>query len=288
MQPLNQVLDLIKSVARAMLRHPIIVIVCVVLGVGGAAGFVASRGPLYTASMSLQAADEPAGRANEIRLNVPVLSALSGPLPAYMSLLRSRVVAQRLMDDAHYDRVLFAGQVDPTTGLWKPRGLSIGGLLDQLFGIARAPRPTVDDVQRRLHDLLVVERDQLSGIATVTCTAPDPAFCVKLLADAHRETEASLRQIRLGQALQARDYANKALATATDPGIRMALGTMLAGADGVIVAAQAPIPAGAILFEPPAVAAEPIYPRPGFVLGVGLLLGLAAGAALAWWRGPRA
>jgi uncharacterized protein involved in exopolysaccharide biosynthesis len=281
MQSVESVLAFLKALARACLRHSVAVGLSVIVCVGGATAIVLSRPPVYTASMTLESADEQINETGPApaRLGFGVMA---GPLPTYFKLMESREVAQLLIDNEHFDRALFWGAVDPTTGAWKAQRTGFGPALDRLFGIAHSPRPTAEDVQRAVSSMLTIDRDILADLATVSCTSPSRTLCAALLAAAHRQTEFRLRQITRLQALKRHDYAIATLAKTTDPGIRKALTAALERADAQIVASDLGEPMGASVIEPPLVPSEPVYPRPRLILLVSVLLGLALGMAIAW------
>ncbi len=287
MQTFGQLIDLMKSVAGAAWRHFPIVIASVVLWLGGAILFATTRSPLYTASMIVKSAEDHDVGSSGITISLPGLSSLSGTLPAYLKLLPSRELAQLLLDRDHIDKLLFAGSVDPASGNWKARPPGIAQVLDRLFSIPSAPRPTADDVQQSLNEMVTITRDDISGIATVTCASSRPELCVQLLAASHREAEYRLRQIRLEQAVRTRDYVDKTVPATADPDMRTTMRAALATANSQILGAQLETPVGAVLLQPPAATSRPAYPKPGLVLAVGLLFGLGFGIGLAWLIGDR-
>ena len=282
MQSIESLLAFLQTLLRASLRYFVVLVLSVIVCIGGAAAIVAGRPPAYTASMTVRAAEDltAGGRAATKSLAV---SSLAGTLPTYFKLLTSREVAQLLIDNEHFDRVLFWGAVDPATGEWRARRAGFfRGTMDRLFGVTRSSRPTAEDVQQRVAGLLLIDRDIMSDIATISCTSPSRTLCAALLAAAHRQTEYRLRQIVRDQAVRSRDYVTDALAKTTDPGMRAALNAALDAANAQIVASNLGQPLGAIVIEPPFAPQEPLHPRPGLFLEAAAFLGLALGMAIAW------
>jgi uncharacterized protein involved in exopolysaccharide biosynthesis len=282
MQSIESALAFLQALARAGLRHFVIVILSLVVCIAGAVFLVASRPPAYTASMTVKAVED-AGSGSPAANKGQAINALAGTLPTYFKLLESREVAQLLIDNEHFDRTLFWGAVDPATGEWRAQRPGLfRGMMDRLFGVTHSARPTAEDVQQRVAGLLVIDRDVMSDIATVSCTAPSPTLCAALLAAAHRQTENRLRQILREQARRSHDYVTAALPKTTDAGMRAALDAALETANAQFVAADLGQPLGATVIEPPSVPSEPIHPRPGLFLEAAAALGLALGLAIAW------
>ncbi|HWD27877.1 MAG TPA: hypothetical protein VG387_11980 [Rhizomicrobium sp.] len=281
MQSVESVSAFLGSLARAMLRHPIAVVLSVAVCLAIAFAVVASKPPLYAASMTLKTADaisDPHASANRLPMGV------SGTLPEYFRLMQSRAVAQRLIDEEHFDRALFWGLVDPKTGDWRHRR---SGFLDRLAGVTRSSKPVADDVQQAVTHLLMIDTNLLSDTATVSCASPSRTLCAALLAAAHRQTERQLAQMLRQRAVTARDHVTRALPATTDPGMRAALTAALQTANAQIAAADIGVPMGAILLEAPHEPSQPVKSQARLMLTAAALLGLALGMLIAWWRETR-
>jgi hypothetical protein len=254
MQSIESVIAFLHALAKACLRHFIVVVLSVIVCVAGAAGIAVNRPPVYTASMTVKAVDTPTGGRIANRLAV---GALAGSLPTYFKVMQSRPVAQLLIDNEHIENVLF-------------------------WGAGRDPKPSADEVQHVVAGFVTVDRDMMSDLATVNCTAPNPALCAALLAAMHRQTEFRLRQMMLQQATAARDYVTRVLPKTTDADMRATLTDTLQTADTQIVAADLREPIGAVVLDPPVDPPTPLHRRLAMTLAAAALLGLALGMGIAW------
>jgi uncharacterized protein involved in exopolysaccharide biosynthesis len=261
MQSIESVLAFLRALARVSLRHIGLVFLSVAVCVAAAAGFARNNPPLYSATMTVRGT--PVDASWRTQTPSEALAAMTGPLTDYTVLLRSREVAQLLIDREHFDGISFGGRSP------------------------RAARPTGQDVQSLLAALLSVERDRLSNFATITCTSPSRTLCAPLLSAVNRQIEYRMTQIARAEAIRIREAAMRALPATADPDLHAAMKAALERANAIIVAADLGQPIDTKLLAPSQTPAEPLPRHPETMLVAAALLGLAAGMAIAWAREAR-
>ena len=178
---------------RASRRHYIVVILSTLFWCAAISIFTIAKGPLYTSSMTVRAAESSSTSAlssalKKLPISVGSLGSGSGALSSYVQLLQSSEVARLLMEREQFERKLFSNRIDEATGKWK-HGLlhPIKATINEIFGITSSERPTISDVQQKLMQFLAVNEDQMSGLVTVSCTSDRRFLCRELLLSVHRQ-----------------------------------------------------------------------------------------------------
>lgn len=283
---------------RVSLRHYLVVIGCVLIGVFLMAGFAVIKGPLYTSTMTVKTADDPnaAGGLSSALSRLPLGLGIGGGggsgslLFAYLNLLQSNEVAAALINNDHFENVLFRDSLDPVTGLYRQDGWLAGvrRAVNDAFGIRKADRPMTEDVQRTLKEMLVVNSDELTGLVTISCTSPRPTLCRDTLLLANKEAQASLNRMRRTQAQKTRDYLEQVLPTVPESDVRSNMVASLVSAKSQIAMSNLENSIGASIIDPPLVPTQPSFPRPVFLILLGFALGLLLGIGISFLIGDRA
>lgn len=278
---------------RLSLRHYVVVFLSVSTGLLLMAAFAVYKGPLYTSTMTVKAADDaapPSGLSSALS-RLPVSLGGGGGnamLFSYLNLLQSNEVAGALIKNDHFERELYNGAIDPATGRWRHTWLaSIRGAISEVFGFRRSDSPTLEDVRLKLKQMLVIDQDQLTNLVTVSCTSASQTLCRDTLLAVNREAETSLNQMRRRQAEQTRDYIEQVLPAITEGDVRANMIGSLLDAKTQIAMSNLNRPIGASVLDPPLVPSEPSFPRPSLLLLLGFVAGLAFGVGASFLIGDR-
>jgi uncharacterized protein involved in exopolysaccharide biosynthesis len=270
------------------------VLAVVIFGVVAAIGISLLRGPIYSTTMIVKAAEQQGGQGGgalssalkALPVSLGAFGSLnkSGDLITYLNLFQSREVARLLVNRAHFERELFARSID-ADGRWKSslvRQTKVA--LAYLFGLEAADRPTAEDVRERLLDRITVNMDELTGLVSITCRSPNIQLCGDFLMAVHRQTEYRLAQMRRDQAQTMIDYVDRQLTAVTEKSSQEALYSARNDAENQRIMASSGVPLGAEIVQPPLLPLAPAFPRPAMMLLVGAALGLVLGILLALFK----
>lgn len=297
MQPLLDALTLANKIIRRVISHWIVFIgtfACVILVAVAVTNLI---GPRYTSEMTVTAVSGNqtmlgglAGAAGLLSsgsissLATSILNPTSA-LDNYQDLLQSHVVAAKLMEKYQIEKRLFPNDVDAKTGLWKHNlKWTIKSFVNSILGVDIADRPTVNDVQLKLNDLLVVtQSSQNQNMITVSCTWREPKMCTDLLLLVHKETEARLNTLVLAQAQRTVDYITGNLPKVQIAEVREAMIEVLSTAEKTIAMTAYDQPVAGILLDPPSQSEKPSFPRPSLILEIAAFLALLIATISAWF-----
>ena len=211
----------------------------------------------------------------------------SGSFKLYIESLHSRDVAEVLARDPVIMHGVFAREWDGRRKLWRrPEGFVFDAVTTakSALGIPVQPwaPPGAARLQAWMAQQIVVDQNVKTPVVTISLSSEDPAFATFFLSRLGTTIDGLLRQRML---LRTDDYIRYLAARL--PGVqlaeqRVAVAQALGEQERLKMVASSDRAYAAEVFEHPAASERPVTPLPAKVLGIAVLLGLAAGVAIAF------
>lgn len=288
--------DLLASLAAALrARWPLIAAIAAAALI---AAVVYLRTAEYRHSIDLGVAAAPGSASRTPSLgNLANLAAIAGvgleteatPFRLYLEDLTSRNTAAELAADKRLLRRVFAREWQD--GGWRGDPSLADRLTASLLALSGAAIPawTPPDAAR-LHAWLVanvaVTQNPRSPIVMLSMAHPDPAFGKALLMRLHSIADRRARDRALARSRTNIAHLDARIATVSELDHRQAMFATRAAEAQRLMLASNPAPYAATPLGGATASPNPTSPRQGLTLVLALLLGLAAGTALALFLGP--
>lgn len=215
----------------------------------------------------------------------------SGSFRLYVEALHSRDVADTIARDARLMHRIFYREWDPVARRWIPPG---GGVHDvataikSLLGLPVLPwqPPGAARLAAWLNEQILIDQNVKIPVVTVSMFSADPALAIAVLNRLGESIDELLRQRTLVRTNNYIRYLTARLPTISLAEQRVAVAQALGEQERLKMVASSGQPYAAEVFEHPAASERPVTPNIGKTVAVALVLGLAAGIALAMLWGP--
>lgn len=240
-----------------------------------------------TASASTTIPAGLSGLADLTGLAIPAASE-NFDFDLYLEGLKSRETSAAVAANAELVRRLFPEDWDAAAGDWRrPPGLlsRVADVAKAVVGITeRGWRPPdAERVNEFLDEELRIVRDRSGPVVTILLEHEDPPVARDLLAFLHHSVDTALRQKELDRTGAYVAYLREQLSNVAVTEYRQALHDILAEQEKRRMVASSNLPFAAEPFGQPTVSVHPTAPRPLFVIGSSLLLGILLGVVAAFW-----
>lgn len=217
-------------------------------------------------------------------INAPSSQDVS-PFSLYPDAVISRVVADDIAR-THPETLhrIFSKQWNEKTNTWlRPSGLALAlkGVLKTLFGIPAVPwtPPGGAELREVIEREVSITLDNKKPILTMTYRSPDPAFAKRFLDQVNESTDSILRRMTLDRSSKYANYIEKKLSTVQAADLRQALINSYSQQETLVMMSSSNTPFAAQPLGVTVVSLRPVSPQPIFALILGLILGIAIGAA---------
>jgi uncharacterized protein involved in exopolysaccharide biosynthesis len=270
-------------------------LLCALLGLFVGIAFLHASTPKYRATLQLVPVEQSGAAVSR---NISGLASLAGiNLPrgqtsqfgVLLEAIKSDDVASAVATDKQLMRRLFAKQWDTRIRSWREPADPLRDIKNVIKSVLAIPiepwsPPGRAALQKRLKKTLVIEEDPKRPIATVMLTDPDPELARDLLAALYRNADRHLR-MRMDRRTSAYvTYIARKLSQVTLAEHREALADALSEQERVLMMARSGQPFAADTLGTVAVTDKPVWPNTLVALVVGVVLGVAIGAAAVFGR----
>lgn len=208
----------------------------------------------------------------------------------YVDGLKSRVVADRLAQNADLMHRLFSSQWDPVSKRWfePPRGM-FGTMVSTVFGLLGFPKsdwhpPSAASVAGLLTRSVTVLQDPTDPVVEVDVTSHDPQLALDLLNEINVSTDGYLKETFLKRSENYIAYLNSQVGNVSSAELRLALIESLATQEKTRMMASSNLPFAAQPFGKAFTSSDPKSPKVATALMVSLFAGALVGSSLAFFR----
>jgi uncharacterized protein involved in exopolysaccharide biosynthesis len=204
------------------------------------------------------------------------------PFNEFVTLLRSRKLADRLANEKGFLQGVFHREWDPDTKTWHPAGVTgyIKSFVFVIFGMPGYQPPDGERLYNYLQDNLDITTNFETNFVTLSYDNPDPKFAQRFVDLVHRDSDSILREGAKQDSEQRIRYVEEELKTTTTNDARSVLIAMLSTEKQKAMLVNADRYYVADVVDPSAQTTLPSWPNVPVVLALALFFGLFAGSAL--------
>lgn len=204
----------------------------------------------------------------------------------YIESLHSHDVASRLLNDKDLMKVVFRGEIDPSTGKWvQPpnRFVAIKNIIKRVLGIPIYPwqPPDATSLQEYLKAAIRIRQDPKTPVVIVETRHVDPQFAIRFLQAVNKTADARLRENALSRADQYIAYLTDQLSKVSVTEHRLALANALSEQEKTRMMSNSTTPFAAEPFGQPFVSRRPTQPTPVLLLLSSGVAGIFVGTLIA-------
>lgn len=207
-----------------------------------------------------------------------------GPFALFPEAIRSYPVAERLADDPHIMRTIFADSWDVQKKRWRaPSSRGLGQGLKELLGlpVVEWQAPDARHLQAYISEAVVASEDKRRSLITLKYQHPDPKFAAYLLLEVTESADSFLRRKSLERTGTYVNYLEQRLREVQVAEYRQALADAIGTYEKTRMMASSSAPFAAERFGEVWVPSGPTSPQPVMILFLSVVVGVLLWVAYA-------